>query len=71
MLRFQRADYEGKKNNRGSYIGDVYHVIDISAMTESLSDESHGVSVSAYFYAAHKSSREAYHCSVGVFALSP
>jgi hypothetical protein len=70
MLRFLRADYEGKKNSHGSYIGDLYRLIDVSAMFEDPSDESRGLRVSAHFYAARNSSQEAYRCSISVFALS-
>ena len=50
MLRFLRADYEGKSRPEGSYICDVYHLVDMRTYREHFADGGAVVQFSAEFY---------------------
>jgi hypothetical protein len=60
MLRFLRADYEGKSRPEGSYICDVYHLVDMRTYREHFADGSAVVQFSAEFYAPVMSAEGSY-----------
>jgi hypothetical protein len=69
MFRILRADYEGKVNAEGSYVGDLYRLIDLRAYREEIDDGNATVHVSAAFNAIAFPKEEAYACLVSVNAL--
>lgn len=69
MFRFLRADYEGKANAEGSYVGDLYRLIDLRAYREEFDDGNATVHVSAAFNAIAFPKEEAYSCMISVHAL--
>jgi hypothetical protein len=69
MFRFLRADYEGKVNSEGSYVGDLYRLIDLRPYREEFDDGNATVHVSAAFNAIAFPKDEAYACLVSVNAL--
>lgn len=68
MLRFLRADYEGKPNP-GGYIGEVYRLIDVRDRRNELAGGEAVVQLSAQFNAAATNEAERYHASLSLFAL--
>lgn len=70
MLRFLRADYEGKVKPEGSYAGDLYRLIDLRSYRHEFTDHSAVVRTSAGFNSASFPERERYSCSVRTYALS-
>lgn len=69
MLRFLRADYEGKPHPQGSYTADVYRLIDLRAHRAEFADGAGVLHVSAGFNAVAFPSHERYGASIGVYAL--
>jgi hypothetical protein len=51
MLRFLRADYEGKTNTKGSHVADIYRLIDVRPYRQEFADGSAVVQLSAGFNA--------------------
>lgn len=70
MLRFLRADYEGKVKPEGSYAGDLYRLIDLRSYRHEFTDHSAVVRTSAGFNSASFPERERYSCVVRTYALS-
>lgn len=70
MLRFLRADYEGKVKPEGSYAGDLYRLIDLRSYRHEFTDHSAVVRTSAGFNSASFPERERYSCVVRAYALS-
>jgi len=70
MLRFLRADYEGKVKPEGSYAGDLYRLIDLRPYRHEFTDGSAVVRTSAGFNSASFPERERYSCVVRAYALS-
>lgn len=70
MLRFLRADYEGKPTPAGSYAGDLYRLIDLRPYRHEFTDGSAVVQASAGFNSASFPERERYACAVRVCAIS-
>ncbi len=69
MLRFLRADYEGKPKPEGSYAGDLYRLIDLRPYGHEFTHGSTVVQASAGFNSAYFPERERYACAVRVYAL--
>lgn len=67
MLRFLRADYDGKPNP-GGYISEVYRLVDIRGLRSELADGEAVAQLSAMFNAA-PSPGENYNASIALFAL--
>lgn len=70
MLRFLRADYEGKVKPEGSYAGDLYRLIDLRPYLNEFTDGRAVVRTSAGFNSASFPERERYSCVVRAYALS-
>lgn len=70
MLRLSRADYEGKAAPQGSYVGDVYRLMDLRPTRHEFADGGAVVQVSAAFNAFAFPEEERYGISVAVYALS-
>jgi hypothetical protein len=70
MLRFLRADYEGKINSEGSYVGNVYRIIDLRPFHHDFADGNAVLQVTAGFNTFPFPSEEHYSVSVGMHALS-
>lgn len=69
MLRFLRADYEGKPQPEGSSISQVYRLIDVRSYRDQFSDGRAVVRFSAELNALAFNSDERYKCSVALYAL--
>jgi hypothetical protein len=69
MLRFLRADYEGKPNAEGSYVADLYRLVDLRPYRQDFADGNAKVQISAAFNAIPFRQEEAYSCAVSVYAL--
>ena len=69
MLRFLRADFEGKVKPEGSYISDVYQLIDVRPYRREFADGGAVVQLSAAFNAFAFPAEEAFGCSVSLHAL--
>jgi hypothetical protein len=69
MLRFLRADYAGKVKPEGSYIADVYQLIDLRPYQREFVDGGAVVRLSAAFNAFAFSAEEAFGCSVSLHAM--
>jgi hypothetical protein len=69
MLRFLRADFEGKVKPEGSYISDVYQLIDVRPYRREFADGGAVVQLSAAFNALAFPAGEAFGCSVSLHAL--
>lgn len=69
MLRFLRADFEGKVKPEGSYISDVYQLIDLRPYRREFADGGAVVQLSAAFNAFAFPVEEAFGCSVSLHAL--
>ena len=70
MLRFLRADYDGKPNSQGSYVGDIYRLIDLRPYRREFADGGAVVQVSAGFNAIAFPENEQYRVSVAMYALT-
>jgi hypothetical protein len=69
MLRLLRADFQGKVKPEGSYIADVYQLIDLRPYQREFADGGAVVQLSAAFNAFAFPAEEAFGCSVAVHAL--
>ncbi len=69
MLRFLRADYEGKVKPEGSYISEVYQLIDLRPYQREFADGGAVVQLSAAFNAFAFPVEEAFGCSVSLHAM--
>ncbi len=69
MLRFLRADFDGKVKPEGSYISDVYQLIDLRPYRREFADGGAVVQLSAAFNAFAFPAQEAFGCSVSLHAL--
>lgn len=70
MLRFLRADYEGKANPQGSYVGDLYRLIDLRPSQQEFADGGAVVQVSAAFNSFAFPQTEQYGVSASAYALN-
>ncbi|CAN5769753.1 hypothetical protein BH11VER1_BH11VER1_10390 [soil metagenome] len=70
MLRFLRGDYVGKPNPDGSYISDLYQLIDIRPYRQEIRDRDSLVHLSAKLNMTSFPMEERYDCSLGIYALS-
>lgn len=70
MLRFVRADYEGKAHPQGSYVGDLYRLIDLRPSRHEFADGGAVVQVSAMFNAFAFPESERYGVSASAYALN-
>lgn len=69
LLRFLRADYEGKANADGSRISDLYRLIDVRPYREQCADGGAVVQFSAGFNAAVFSRGDSYRCKMSLPAF--
>ena len=69
MLRFLRADYEGKTKHEGNYYADVYRLIDVRPHRRDLAAGGAAVCLSAAFNAFAFPQEEGFWCSVAIHAL--
>ena len=69
MLRFLRADFEGKAKPEGSYISEVHQLIDLRPYRREFADGGAVVQLSAAFNAFSFPAEEAFVCSVSLQAL--
>ena len=69
MLRFLRADYEGKVKPEGSYMSDVYRLVDVRAYRREFGDGGAVAQLSAVFDAIAFPAGESFDCSVSLHAL--
>lgn len=70
MLRFLRGDYEGKPKPEGSYISDLYQLIDLRSHRNEIGDGGALVQLSAKVNTFPFPKEESYDCSAGIYALS-
>ncbi len=68
MLRFLRADHEGKENPVG-YVGDLYRVVDLRSYESTLMNDDAVVSVEAGFRSIPFQEPNRYQCGISVYAL--
>ena len=69
MLRFLRADFEGKAKPEGSYISEVHQLIDLRPYRREFADGGAVVQLSAAFNAFSFPAEEAFVCSVSLQTL--
>jgi hypothetical protein len=69
MLRFLRADYEGKVAEPGSYISDLYRLVDVRVYQDELGDGGTIAQLSALFDASSFTDSETYICSAAIYVL--
>jgi hypothetical protein len=69
MLRFLRADYEGKTKHEGNYYADMYRLIDVRSQRNDFADGGTAVRLSAAFNAFAFPQEEGFWCSVAIHAL--
>lgn len=69
MLRFLRADYEGKAQPEGSYFSDIYRLIDLRSYRATFGDGGAVVQLSGSFNAFPFPQSERYGCSMSLYAL--
>lgn len=69
MLRFLRADYEGKPSSEPSAIADIYRLVDVRSYRREFADGCAVVQFSAAFNAFSFPEGEAYECKMGVQAF--
>jgi hypothetical protein len=69
MFRFLRADYENKPQPAGSYVSDIYRLVDVRAYRQALEDGSAVLQVSASFNAELFPDQEKYFGSMSLYAL--
>ena len=70
VLRFVRADYQGKPNSQGSYTSDVYRLIDLRTYRHEFADGGGVMRVSAAFNSLPFPAQERYGAAIGVYAVS-
>lgn len=70
MLRFLRADYEGKAEPEGSYIADLYQLVDLRPWQRDIQDGAAQVQLSASVNTFAFPLDERYDTSIGIYALS-
>ncbi len=69
MLRFLRADFEGKPGPGSSHLADMHQLIDLRPYRQEIADGGAVVEVSASFNAIPFPEDEKYGCAVSIFAL--
>jgi hypothetical protein len=69
MLRFLQADYEGKVKLKGSYVSDVYRLVDVRAYRREFGDGGAVAQLSAVFDAIAFPAGESFGCAVFLHAL--
>ena len=69
MLRFLRADYEGKPNPENSGIADIYRLIDVRLYRQEFMDNAAVVQLSAAFNTFEFPAGEAYEYKMSLYAL--
>jgi len=69
MLQILRADYEGKPNSAGSYVGDLFRIVDLRSRRGEIAGGDAVLEFSAMFNAVIPGN-EKYRCTVGVYAMS-
>jgi hypothetical protein len=69
MLRFLRADYEGKPNPEENHVGDLYRLIDMRPYREEFADGASVAQVSAAFNASEFPLDQRFDCSLTLYAL--
>ncbi len=69
MLRFLRADFEGKASPEGSYIGEFYQLVDLRLYQKEFADGGAVVQASASFNALQFPPEEVYGCAASIYAL--
>jgi hypothetical protein len=69
MLRFLRADYDGKAKPAGSHIADVYRLIDVRPYRHDFADGGAVAQMSASFNATSFPPDEKYGCAISIYAL--
>jgi hypothetical protein len=69
MLRFLRAESEGKPRAVGGHIADVYHLIDVRAHRQEFSDGGAIVQASASVNATPFPEHEKFGCAISIYAL--
>lgn len=69
MLRFQRADFEGKVKAEGSYISELYRLVDVRGYRREFGDGGAVAQLSAVFDAMAFPAGESFDCSVSLYAL--
>ncbi len=69
MLRFLRANYDGKARAAGGHLADVYRLIDVRPQRSELADGGAVVQVSAGFNAVPFPPDEKFGCALSIYAL--
>lgn len=69
MLRFLRADYDGKSRSAGNHLADVYRLIDVRPYRRELADGGAVAQVSASFNAIPFPADEKFGCTISIYAL--
>jgi len=69
MLKFLRADHEGKEDPVG-YVGDLYRVIDLHGHESALANDDALVSVEAAFGSIPLDEPDRFICGIGMYAMS-
>lgn len=69
MLRFLRADYEGKAQPEGSYFSDLYRLVDLRPFRAMYGDGGAVVQLSGMFNAYHFPDDEKYGCTMALYAM--
>ena len=69
MLRFLRADFEGKPSPGSSHLADMHQLIDLRPYRQEIADGGGVIEVSASFNAIPFPEDEKYGCAVSIFAL--
>ncbi len=69
MLRFVRADHQGKENPVG-YVGDLYQVIDLHGYESTLANDDAVVAVESAFRSVPFDDPDRFVCGMGIYALS-
>lgn len=69
MLRFLRADFEGKVKAEGSYISELYRLVDVRDYRREFGDGGAVAQLSAVFDAMAFPAVDSFDCSVSLYAL--
>lgn len=69
MMRFLRADFDGRTKPAGGHIAAAYRLIDLRPFRRELADGAAVVEVSASFNASNFPAEERYGCAISLFAL--
>lgn len=69
MMRFLRADYEGRPKPAGGHIAVVYRLVDLRPLRAEIADGGGVVEVSASFNATEFPDDERYGCAISLYAL--